>query len=87
MQEDGAQGDVLLQHAVVHEEEEPLLVLEGGGVEQRGVTKHLLGDHASARAEDVVLNGVEGVSASAQHAGVGLLEAACRRASVPEHRE
>eukprot|EP00969_Alexandrium_andersonii_P199441 8808412-Alexandrium_andersonii.AAC.1 len=36
VQEDGAHGDVILQHVVVEGEEDPLLGLEEGGVEQLG---------------------------------------------------
>eukprot|EP00969_Alexandrium_andersonii_P193088 8528420-Alexandrium_andersonii.AAC.1 len=62
MQEDRAEGDVLLLHAVVEEEEDPLLRLEGGGMEERGVPEDLAGDRPRAVAEDIVFDGVQSVS-------------------------
>eukprot|EP00969_Alexandrium_andersonii_P195875 8653651-Alexandrium_andersonii.AAC.1 len=87
MQENGAQRDVLLQQAVIQEEEDALLLLMRASVEERGVPEDLLGDRAGVRAEDVVLDRVEGVAAPAQDARPTLLEAASRGAPVPQHRE
>eukprot|EP00969_Alexandrium_andersonii_P205065 9061187-Alexandrium_andersonii.AAC.1 len=50
MQEDGAQGNVLLQQAVVPDKEDALLLLEGAGVEERRIPKDVTGNRAGARA-------------------------------------
>eukprot|EP00969_Alexandrium_andersonii_P124009 5480255-Alexandrium_andersonii.AAC.1 len=65
MHEDGAQGDVLLLHAAVREEEDALLMLEGGGTHHLRAPEDVACNNPSALAEDVVLDGVENVLTSA----------------------